>query len=109
MNQETVEKLKKLAKSIVYFQSLHPDEQEILWPLLNKSVQSSIELLNAISDQPRTYGEIAAITQLHPNTVAPKLNVLSDFFHIKFGTNTAYAPSTKRGGRLRKLAEKISN
>ncbi|MGL5196191.1 MAG: hypothetical protein ACRC8Y_21600 [Chroococcales cyanobacterium] len=109
MNQETVQKLKKLAKSIVYFQSLHSDEQDILWPLLNRSVQSSIELLNAISDKPRTYAEIAAMTKLHPNTVAQKLNVLSDFFYIKFGTNTAYAPSSKKGGRLRKLAEKISN
>ncbi|MCT7957254.1 ArsR family transcriptional regulator [Laspinema palackyanum] len=109
MNQETVEKLKELAKSIAYFQSLHPDEQTKLWPLLNKSVQSTIELLEAISDQPRTYAELAAIIQLHPNTVSQKLNALSESFYIELGTNTAYAPPSKKGGRMRRLAKKTLN
>jgi predicted transcriptional regulator len=106
MNQETIENLKELNKSIAYFQSLHPDEQKMLWPLLGKSVQSTIELLEAISEQPRTYAELAEITEYHPNTVSQKLNALSEFFNIQLGSNKAYAPPSKEGGRMRRLARK---
>lgn len=109
MHREAIEKLREQGEAIAYFRDLHPDEQDKLWPLLSRGVKRTLELLDAIADQPRTYEELAAIAKCHPTTVSQKLNALSEFIQIELGTNTAYAPVAKHGGRPRRLARKSLN
>lgn len=106
MHKDAIEKLKEQGEAIAYFRSLHLDEQNKLWPLLSTGVRRTLELLDAIADEPRTYAELGAIVEAHPTTISQKLNALSEYIAIELGTNTAYAPVAKHGGRPRRLARK---
>lgn len=103
MHQEQIERLRERADAIVFFLSLDPETQDKIWPLLPRGIKSTIELLDAISQQPKTYEELADELQQHRMTISQKLNALSEFIAIQFGEDTAYAPSPK-GGRRRRIA-----
>ena len=69
MNEATKAYIRECGPSIRKYWELHPEEQIWIFPVLNKSIRSAIAVLEAISDQPRTYSEIAQITGLSENTV----------------------------------------
>lgn len=69
MNEQTKAYIKECGLSIRKYWELPPEEQEWLYPLLNKSIRSAIVVLEAISDKPQNYSEIAAITELNENTI----------------------------------------
>jgi hypothetical protein len=105
MHQEQIERLRERADAILFFLDMEPEAQDRLWPLIPRGIRSTIELLDAISQQPKTYKELAAELGNHPMTISQKLNLLSEFIPIELGDDTAYAPSPK-GGRRRRIAVK---
>lgn len=102
MNETTKEYIKECGPSIRKYWELHPEEQEWLYPLLQKRLRTAIAVLEAISDQPRTYSEIAKITGLSENTVKQLTYALEQAgvgIQI-FSEDRAYCPL---GGRKRNL------
>jgi len=105
MNEQTKAYIKECGPSIRKYWELHPEEQKWLYPLLHKSIRSAIAVLEAISDQPRNYSEIAAITELSENTVKQITYALADVGIQVFSEGRAYYPL---GGRPRKF-KKLNN
>lgn len=64
MNEATKAYIKECGSSIRKYWELHPEEQEWLYPMLQKRLRTAITVLEAISDRPRSYSEIAKITSL---------------------------------------------
>ena len=106
MNEQTKAYIKECVPSIWKYWELHPEEQEWLYPLLHKSIRSAIAVLEAISDKPQNYSEIAAITELSENTVKQITYALAEGgIGIQiFSEGRAYCPL----GRPRKL-KKLKN
>ncbi len=102
MNETTKEYIRECGPSIQKYWNLHPEDQIWIFPLLNKSIRSAIAVLEAISDQPRTYSEIAKITSLAENTVKQLTYALGEAgIGIQiFSEDRAYCPL---GGRKRNL------
>jgi hypothetical protein len=102
MNETTKEYIKECGPSIRKYWELETDEQEWLYPLLQKRLRTAIAVLEAISDRPRSYSEIAKITNLSENTVKQLTYALSDAgIRIQiFSEDRAYCPL---GGRKRNL------
>ena len=99
MNEDTKAYIKECGPSIQKYWDLHPEEQEWLYPLLQKRLRTAIAVLEAISDRPRSYSEIAKITGLSENTVKQITYALDEFVCI-FSEDRAYCPM---GGRKRNL------
>lgn len=81
MNELTRNKLKENATRILEFQSLELGVQSLVKPLLNKTFQSTLKLLEVISeygDEGITYQELGEIVGHHPTSVSQKLNALDD-------------------------------
>ncbi|MFN9735711.1 MAG: hypothetical protein ACK544_17840 [Microcystis sp.] len=53
MNKTTKEYIKECGSSIRKYWELHPEEQEWLYPMLQKRLRTAITVLEAISDRPR--------------------------------------------------------
>lgn len=103
MDEATRNRLCENALAIEKFRSLHPSEQEWLLPLLSKSVRNTIDMLDQIADEKRTFEEIALIMGLNPQTVSQKLNALvGGGIAINLSGAAAYAPT----GRPRKLVRR---
>jgi response regulator of citrate/malate metabolism len=103
MNSETTKKLVRLAPSIEKFRNLQPDEQEWLLPCLHKTAKTALNILDAITQNPLTYQEIANECELHVNTVRQILYALNEGgCRISLDERTAFAPT----GRPRNLARR---
>ena len=103
MNQNTIERLKIAAPSIEKFRNLHPDEQIWFEPMLSQTIKTALNVLDAISNTPLTYEEIANICELHPTSVKQILSALDDGgCRIDLSEKTAFAPT----GRPRNLARR---
>ena len=102
MNETTKEYIKECGDHIRKYWDLDPEEQEWLYPLLQKRLRTAIAVLEAISDRPRSYSEIAKITNLSENTVKQLTYALSDAgIRIQiFSEDRTYCPL---GGRKRNL------
>ncbi|MCT7975192.1 hypothetical protein [Laspinema olomoucense] len=104
MNQNQINRLIEKAEAIAYFLELDPEQQDKLWPLIPKGIRSTIMLLDAIGEQPKTYEELAVELECHETTISQKLNIMAKFMAIELENDTAYAPS-KHGGRPRRVAK----
>ena len=94
--------LRAKAKAIEQFMELEAAEREWIFPLLNRGVQSSIEILELIVEKPLTFEEIAEEMDMNHNTISQKLNALIDggYSGLTLTESTAFAQT----GRCRKLA-----
>jgi len=90
------------AKAIEQFMELEASEKEWIFPLLNRGVQSSIEIIELIAEKPLTFKEIADEMNMNSTTIAQKLNALINggYSGLTLTESTAFAQS----GRCRKLA-----
>jgi predicted transcriptional regulator len=90
------------AKAMEQFMELKASEREWIFPLLNRGVQSSIEIIELITEKPLTFEEIAEEMDMNHNTISQKLNALIDgaYNGITLTESTAFAQT----GRCRKLA-----
>ena len=68
--------LRAKAKAIEQFMELEASEREWIFPLLNRGVQSSVEILELIAEKPLTFDAIADEMDMNPNTITQKLNAL---------------------------------
>jgi response regulator of citrate/malate metabolism len=94
-------KLTKLAKAIAKFQELEEEERYWLRPLLNKGIQSTLDILDLIADRPLSFEEIATELGINQNTVTQKLNsLLEGGYPLTLTDQTAFAET----GRPRKIA-----
>lgn len=107
MNESTKEYIKECGLSIRKYWDLHPEEQEWLYPLLQKRLRTAIAVLEAISDRPRSYSEIAKITGLSENTVKQLTYALGEAgIGIQvFSEDRTYYP---QGGRKRNLKKNLT-
>jgi predicted ArsR family transcriptional regulator len=94
--------LRAKAKAIEEFMELEASEREWIFPLLNRGVQSSIEILELIAEKPLTFEEIADEMDMNPNTITQKLNALIEggYNGLTLTQTTAFSWT----GRYRKLA-----
>ncbi len=94
--------LRPKAKAIEQFMELEASEKEWLFPRLNPGVQSSIEIIELISEKSLTFEEIADEMGMNPTTISQKLNALIEggYSGLTLTESTAFAPT----GRCRKLA-----
>ncbi len=90
------------AKAIEQLMELEVSEREWIFPLLNRGVQPSIEMLELIAEKPLTFEEIAEEMDINHNTISQKLNALIDggYSGLTLTESTAFA----KNGRCRKLA-----
>ncbi|MCA2552746.1 MAG: hypothetical protein IM466_03100 [Microcystis sp. M04BS1] len=102
MNKTTKEYIEECGPSIRKYWDLDPEEQKWLYPMLQKRLRTAIAVLEAISDKPRSYSEIAKITSLAENTVKQLTYALAQAgIGIQiFSEDRAYCPM---GGRKRNL------
>ena len=109
MNEDTKAYIKECGPSIQKYWDLHPEEQEWLYPLLQKRLRTAIAVLEAISDRPRSYSEIAKITGLSENTVKQLTYALGEAgIGIQvFSEDRTYYPQGGRKRNLKKLDESI--
>ena len=108
MNKTTKEYIKECGSSIRKYWELHPEEQEWLYPMLQKRLRTAITVLEAISDRPRSYSEIAKITGISQNTVKQITYALEEAgIGIQvFSKDRAYCPLGGRKRNLKKLDER---
>ena len=94
--------LRVKAKAIEQFMELEAAEREWIFPLLNRGVQSSIDILELIAEKPLTFEEIADEMDMNPNTITQKLNALIEggYKGLTLTQTTAFSWT----GRHRKLA-----
>lgn len=103
MNTDTINRLKNAAPSIEKLRHLQPEEQDWIYPLLNKTIKTALFILDTISGSPLTYEEIADACELHINSVKQILSALSEGgCAIDMTDQVAFA----RTGRPRKLARR---
>ncbi|MEG4201736.1 ArsR family transcriptional regulator [Microcoleus sp. Pol12A5] len=90
------------AKAIEQFMELEASEREWIFPLLNRGVQSSIEIIELIAEKPLTFEEIADEMDMSHHTITQKLNALIDggYSGLTLTASTAFSWT----GRHRKLA-----
>ena len=95
-------RLRAKAKAIEQFMELEASEREWIFPLLNRGVQSSIEILELIEEKPFTFEEIADEMDMNSQTITQKLNALIDggYSGLTLTQTTAFSWT----GRHRKLA-----
>lgn len=103
MNTDTRDKLIENAGLIEKFHNLHPAEKDWLFPLLNRSIRTTVEMLELIAQERRSFEEIAGLINCHPQTVSQKINALIEGgMLIDLSAKGAIAPT----GRPRKLARR---
>lgn len=104
MNEQTRYKIEDNAISIARYLDLDPEEQNWLYPLLSKSVQSAISVAEAIGKTPKSYVEIADEVELNSNTVKQLIYALSS----PLGIESTETEKVYRivGGRSRKKLKK---
>lgn len=103
MNTNTIKRLKDAAPSIEKLRHLHPEEQAWLAPMLTRTTKTALLILDAISQSPLTYEEIADTCELHINSVKQILWALNEGgCAIDMDERVAFA----RTGRPRKLARR---
>jgi hypothetical protein len=90
------------AKAIEQFMELEASEKEWIFPLLNRGVQSCLEILELIAEKPLTFDQIADEMDMNKNTITQKLNALIDggYSGLTLSESTAFSWT----GRHRKLA-----
>jgi predicted ArsR family transcriptional regulator len=81
---------------------LEASEREWMFPLLNRGVPSSIEILELIAEKLLTFDEIADEMDIDPTTITKKLNALiaGGYSGLTLTQTTAFSWT----GRHRKLA-----
>lgn len=107
MYKPTADRLKSGALVLEKFRTLADSEQEWLMELLKigKSAVLALRILDAISDNPLTFEEIAGICECNPQTVSQILNALElGGMSIELNEFSAFAPTS----RLRKLVRRRS-
>lgn len=103
MDERVRNRLIEQALAIEKFRNLHAEEQDWLFPMLNRSIQTTIDILDAIANERKTFEEIAGDLGIHPQTVSQKLNALANGgMALDLSQTAAYAPT----GRPRKLARR---
>jgi hypothetical protein len=107
MNQDTIEHLKNATPEIIKFRGLAKNEQDWLYPLLQKRIRTALDLLSTIENKPRTYHEIAELTELNENTVKQILYALDKGgLRIQIvDRDKAYCPGIGRKRVLRRIAK----
>lgn len=104
MDESVKTRLIEAALAIEKFRNLDPKEQEWLMPLLSRGFRSTLQMLNVISLERKSFEEIALEVGIHPQTAQQKLNaLLVGGLAIDLSKTAAYAPT----GRPRKLARKL--
>lgn len=103
MNQKTADRLGELGDSLERFLNLHPDDQEWLFPLLNKPEQRTILMLQAIQGRYLTYEEIADHVDCHPTTVKTIFYALQNKGLVTLNQDKTGKWTTPKGGRYRAL------
>jgi biotin operon repressor len=98
MNQDTYRKIEGAVPFLSRYFELDKSEQAWIYPYLDKSIKSTIKILNLIIDTSLTYEEIAEDLGINKNTVIQKINALGDGgFPLEIKPDKAlYAPSRKR-------------
>jgi len=106
MNEKTKQYIKECGLGIQKYWDLDTEEQEWLYPMLQKRLRTAIAVLEAISDQPRSYSEIAKITGISQNTVKQLTYALAEAgIGVQiFTEDRAYYPT---GGRKRTLKKAV--
>jgi predicted transcriptional regulator len=109
MNQDTIEHLKNATPEIIKFRGLAKNEQDWLYPLLQKRIRTALDLLSTIENKPRTYHEIAELTELNENTVKQILYALDEGgLRIQIvDRGKAYCPGTGRKRILKRIDRPI--
>lgn len=103
MNTGTIKRLKLAAPSIEKFRHLESEEQAWVKPLLSKTTQTALLILDSIEQTSLTYEEIADACELHVNSVKQILSALAEGgCSIDMNDRMAFA----RTGRPRKLARR---
>jgi predicted transcriptional regulator len=94
--------LRAKAKAIELFMELEASEREWIFPLLNRGVQSCIEIIELIAEKPLTFEEIAEEMDMNHNTISQKINALMDggYSGLTLTESTAFTQT----GRCRQLA-----
>ena len=95
-------KIKGKIQAIEQFMDLEASEKEWIFSLLNRGVQSSIEIIELIAEKPLTFEEIADEMDMNPTIIAQKLNALINggYSGLTLRPTTAFSWT----GRHRKLA-----
>ncbi|MCC5644742.1 hypothetical protein LC607_17715 [Nostoc sp. CHAB 5824] len=98
MNQDTYTKIEKAVPFLVKYFELDQTEQAWIYPYLDKSLRTTIGILNLIIDSSLSYEEIAFDLKINTNTVIQKINALDNGgFPLEIKADKAiYAPSRKR-------------
>lgn len=109
MNEDTYRKIQLAVPFLVKYFELEKTEQEWIYPYLDKSIRSTIQILDLIIDSSNTYEGIAEELGVNSNTVVQKINALKDGgFPLEVKPDKAvYAPRRKRNliRRTDKLAK----
>ncbi len=105
MNEDSVERLKKVAKHLNKFRDLDKEEQDWLIELLRhgRLVLSALNVLEAISEEALSYEEISEVTELHPNTIKQIICAISTDCDIDEQKTEKFI--SQHGGRPRKLKQ----
>lgn len=105
MNEDSVERLKKVAKHLNKFRDLDESEQDWLIELLKhgRLVLSALNVLNAISEEALSFEEISEKTGLHPNTIKQILGAISEDCAVDEQQTEKFI--SRYGGRPRKLKQ----
>lgn len=78
MNQDTCDKIRDSASFFTKYFELSVQEQQWIYPALNKSFQSTIEIIELIIDSPMTYDVMSETLGVNKNTIIQKINALSE-------------------------------
>lgn len=98
MNSDTYKKIELAVPFLVKYFELDKTEHQWIYPHLDKSIRSTIQILNLIIEESLTYEGIAEELGINMNTVIQKINALKDGgFPLEVKPDKAiYAPSRKK-------------
>ena len=104
MDKVTADKLERIAPLLEKFLELHPDDQQLLFPLLGRAEKRAIEILECCQGGYVSYEEIAKASDTHINTVKQTLYALSRG-GLSLSQNKSGKWMTPKGGRYRRLTK----
>lgn len=102
MNEEHRKNFRQHAHAIGDLLALNEKEVRWLYPLLNRSIQSSLKLIWKIQERPHTYEELARDLGMNANSVKQRISDLIDV-GVDIKIHAGDACSMPQGGRPRSL------
>lgn len=105
MNKDTYEKIRASTAFLTKYYELDETDQAWIYTGLDKTFQSTIEMIDLITNRQLTYKEIAKTLGINFNTVTQKINALIEGgFPIEADTKKAfYQVGRKRKSVSRKV------